>query len=533
MAVTSRYRGDSQIQIATSANQTRMHLRTVNDDSAPADRAFEVLAGQAITFYYRWINVFFGVAPNKVTIEVRDDNTSTVIRTYQTLGPEPAIGAAFTFWGTHDGTQTGTPQGGTVRLYLRAVKDNGSVTDNYNLDSDGAVTVSPAGSSTVIHSGCLRVNALVDDLTASAYAARSLHANGEPFVLTAAHTPKYGGAGSKTVRLDAIDAAGSQTVAGASAEFDTGAAYAQSVLVTGAFTGGLAAYGARLVPVSNAGFVPSSGPIPWTKFVANGPNVVQDGNGVRRDSFYNVDPSLKVDLHTQKGSALVKDPITAPDLYEHFAAVILGDTMHTWVHVTNARDEDVSTSGSAITVTVADPEGAAALTYTTDAGADGWTPRRGILPAAPAGIWNYSTSVTRNGITKVIAQSITYITPLTSNLEVLVLGPVFAKPGQTIRVWVRCEIDDLPAPPEDQPTLRLFDEVLNVVIASIPLLSAATGTAAINGPRYYADITLPTTPGRYVLWTRAQLNGNGIRRSQVLRVAADGFDPIGLFAGPA
>ena len=244
-----------------------------------------------------------------------------------------------------------------------------------------------------------------------------------------------------------------------------------------------------------------------------------------------------LDLHTQLSGTLSKDDFPDEDANEDSAFVILGDIAYTWAHVENIRNDgtEVQTTGSALTLTIKDPDGGTQDTFSLDTNADGWSDRINIQPTAPAGDWTHELDlVDQFGNTASASHTITYVTPLTSNLHTILQGPVLAKPGQVIRCYYRTEVDDIAEAPQSLPVYRVLDlDNETELVAETSMFNAVDDTQTLNGAHYYFDITMPTTPGRYAVWSRSQLNGNGIRHSQAFRVAGDSFDPTGLFAGPA
>jgi len=308
--VTSRYKGDCRCgftAVTPLGTNVDKRLRVVNDNSAMADRAgFELNGGASISFFYRKVNDTN--PPNKVTIQVRRDNDGTVIRTYQTLAAEPADGTAFTFFATADGTNATAARAGVYRLYLRTVKDDSALNAlDYDLDTDGTLTtaVGFVGTASFADSGCLRGNAL-GSLAVNAYNAGKAKfsyrdnagAANQVITLTATHTQKLGAPSGETARLDFLNAADAQFIAGTTG-IDAGTSHQQTVTVGNNFTLALASYGARWLPTGNAAFVPDSGAILWTKAIANGGGTVQDGNNVKRSSFYDIDPRFTIGVHAE------------------------------------------------------------------------------------------------------------------------------------------------------------------------------------------------------------------------------------------
>lgn len=241
-----------------------------------------------------------------------------------------------------------------------------------------------------------------------------------------------------------------------------------------------------------------------------------------------------LDVHPQLSDTLSPDSIFG-DETEAFAGVILGDVIYTWLRVIGVRQDgtNIDTSGSGVSLIVKNPSGGVEETYNVDTNPDGWSDRIDVNPAAPAGDWTFNGSVAFGGNSAADVETVTYISPLTSNLQIVALGPVVCKPAQSVRVWFRTEIDGAASEPQSVPVWRLYDSVLDTVVDSGTALNAVDDSATLNGARYYIDIVSPATAGRFLLWAEAQLNGNPIKTDTAFRVAGNGFDPTGLFAGPA
>lgn len=256
-------------------------------------------------------------------------------------------------------------------------------------------------------------------------------------------------------------------------------------------------------------------------------------------NIYKVSRLRLLDLHTQLTGTLNKDDFPSEDANEAYAGVILGNIIYTWAHVENIRNDgtEVDTSGASLVLQIKDPDGGVQTTYNFDTGADGWSDRINVQPNAPAGDWTYELTLTDQfNNTASASHTITYITPLTSNLGTLIQSPILMKPGQTVRVHYRTEVDDSGAEPQTLPQYKIFNvdagDLWGELVAQSNMKNAADDTETVSGSDYYFDFTAPFTEGRYVIWTTAQLNGNGIRNTAGFRVADDDFDPTGLFAGP-
>lgn len=260
---------------------------------------------------------------------------------------------------------------------------------------------------------------------------------------------------------------------------------------------------------------------------------------------YKVSSLYFADVHTQKGATLIPDPFPFDEDGEDHGFVILGDVVRGWGILANIRGELIdTTSGNRVTVTVRDPDSTLIQTLLMDTKPDatngsrsGYTPRFAVNPTAPAGNWSFTMDVAHNGNTVQDVETNVYITPLTSNLETLALGPGLIRPGSAFRLHFQSQTNDASSVPETLPIYRIYKvaangKTLEAISAEAGMLNAVNDTATINGGDYYVDLTAPTTAGRYGIYTRAQIQGNGVRRFQVFRVAKDKFDPAGLFAGP-
>lgn len=387
----AKYTGDCRTGIRDALSAERVDaLRTANATTAMQDRAYELDAGSSITFFYKWLSDAGFGPPNKVTIQVRRDNDNTVIRTYQTDGARPADGTSFTFFGTSDGTQTGSPRAGVVRLYLRHIKDNAAVsTANYDVDSDGTFTTLPAGATGIADQGCLRSNAIVSALSVSAYPAGATFAYPDTITLSATHTQRFGDTNVETARLDLTDSSDVQFIAGSSAEATT-TTFSQNFSVSDTFPASAANYGSRFLPIGNAGFVPTSGAILWTKFVASG--VTQDGNNVKRSIFYAVDPRVTCTHHFQ-----VDDDVFGVAKDDTSKQMLSTQSGFIWTIFKNARGE--GQDGLTITQTLdpqapgttVGPTSSSTSTQDSQAGVSGridWTASK------PGGSWDKTVDIT-------------------------------------------------------------------------------------------------------------------------------------------
>lgn len=599
-----------------------------NSDLTPHTQA----AGTQITVYFR-TGTSGATPPSQADTVILQARLSdgTVLKEFHNGAP-PADGTSYTLDFTDTGSAGGAERCGGVELYIRAIFDG--VAGDYDIDSQGTVTV---GSSSNHHAGLLRSQKKISDIAISAYPAGATFAYGpagdENLTLTVTHTQPFV-ADEGQMRIDALDVTAQQ--AAGTATNVNGTTTTQQFTADNTFDDAAKTYGAEAVPVGNAFITPDSGAVLWTTFVDDGADVEQNGDNVRRQSFYDVDPRIGMgaatlgetiynrgeattidvgltnargealtrsiqfaledsggnvqttlsdtgpnydidytigagdtavadqagdqwslrtdqadidtqpeqavyavssfyftDVHVQLDATLVTDDFPDDDAGEDDGGVILGDQFSCWVHVEGVRNDgtEIDTTGSAVTFERFDPDGGLFDQLTTDTGPaasngnrNGWTARITKDPEKPAGQWSYKATVSFNGNSGTDTEAITHITPVASNLETLVRAPVVVAPGSTFRVHWRGEIDDAAAAPEDQPVYKIFkvdgDDNWSEVVGQTEMRNKVDGTATINGAEYYADVTIPAAAGRYVLWTRGQLNGNGIRRRETFYAAA-------------
>lgn len=552
-------------------------------------------------------------------------------------GAPPANSTQFTL----DLTDTGNPGGveifGGIELYVRAIFDG--VSGDYDVDSRDNVIV---GNTNTHRQGLLRANPKVTAIVHGGYPAGANYAIGptadENITVTVTHTrPLVANEGQ--FRIDVTDGI-NQFLVGTAQNIGLVTSTQQQFLSGDDFLEQLKSYGIRVLPIGDIFLPPTSGTIAWAKMIAADVSLVQDGDNVRIDDLFSVDPSITVpvptigqtlynsfevalatfngiqnsraenltraldfelvdavaavqevvnttgpvynvshqiqpgetaiaddvgapwrarpiapylhaqtyqniynvsslylvDVHTQLDSLLVPDDFPTDDASEDHAGVILGNTLYTWVHVENIRNDgtEIDTTGNAITLILRDQDGSIQQTYDLDTSPDstngnrsGWTARLSISPGAPPGDWTYTAVVNYGGNTGEDVETITHITPLTSNLFILPSGPILQKPGQDHRITVKCEIDNAAGVPESLPIWRLFNSQLGLV-SSGNCKNIVDDTETIDGAIYYVEgITDTLAVGRYTIWVEAQLNGNPIKQIHEFRVAANSdFDLI-------
>lgn len=286
---------------------------------------WEIDAGASVTLRFRWTDVPGAIGltpndPNKVyLIAYYETGTGTVVRTFAN-GTAVANNSTYTFHGTNTGQSGGSPRCGTLRLYVRAVKDDstGGLND-YDTNSDAAgANANP---------GALRVNMLVSNLAVNAYPAGSTFAYGpagdEIITLTSTHTQRYADRNVETYRIDALENAVVQSN-GTIKEIGT-TSTAQTFTANNTFDDAAKSYGKKFTVTGNSILVPTE---KWTLPKANGVNVTQSGtDAVERQSFYNVDPRISI-----VGTVLSK------------ALHRLDDNTTIDFNVTNARGEQLTRS---------------------------------------------------------------------------------------------------------------------------------------------------------------------------------------------
>lgn len=284
-----KYLGNARV-VQSSAGSTRSFaLRSDQgvDGVGAGDMALHTLpAGGSINLYYRTDTS--GITPpapaNTVILRVYyETGTGTLVRELHNGSP-PSNGALFTFHATSDGTATGSPRAGTLRLYVQAIRTDIG-TYNINSDANG-------------DSGGIVAHIKASALAVSAYPAGSMFAFGaaadESLTLTATHTQPFAVRGHEHVRLNVLDAL-TQQVVGPEQDIGSGTATSRAFTVNADFDPGLKTYGAELVPTGVALWAPDSNPsMLWTQILADAPSVTQNGSGVYRTAFYDVNPDYSL-----------------------------------------------------------------------------------------------------------------------------------------------------------------------------------------------------------------------------------------------
>lgn len=336
MADLGNYKGHALIHLNVLLNDGQQSsIKTTSGNplfgSVADETQWELSAGDSITFFYyeRSAN---GNPPDNVIIRAYyETGTGTLIR--EIANSNVSSGSTFTFWATDDGTETGAPRAGTLRMYMRISGGSGAVGTNYDVDSDGnQFSLGGAYTAFDFARGVLRANSKVSDLDVSAYPAGNAFAYGaasdEAITLTATHTQPYEVRGHEHVRIDALDGM-DQQIEGDEKDIGSATSTTQQFAVNNPnFDDSAKSYGAELIPVGVAQLLPDSDPaMLWTTFVADGVDVQQNGTGVRRQSFYDVDPRITL----QNG-------VVGESVYNR------GETAEHQFELVNARGESLTRS---------------------------------------------------------------------------------------------------------------------------------------------------------------------------------------------
>lgn len=266
-------------------------------------------------------------------------------------------------------------------------------------------------------------------------------------------------------------------------------------------------------------------------------NAAKSGNTTdNSNSEWSAGSLRLLDLHPQITGVLNKDDFALEDANEDYAGVILGNVIYTWAHVENIRNDgtEIQTSGNALHLEIRDPDGGISITYDFDTTVDGWSDRININPNAPAGDWTYTlTLVDQFNNTATAEHTVTYITPLTSNLSVISMTPVLLLSTQDFEFRVRTEIDNAVSPPEQQPTWRLFDEALTETASGV-LRTIVNDTATLDGSIYRVRLSdFPAlTAGRYTLQFEAQIQGNPMKEKETFYLVEEKIDGQGFMGYP-
>lgn len=257
-------------------------------------------SGACVTFYY--FDTTSGAvppaAPNKVTIEVRLDNTGTLGKGYLNSQAEPTNGQNFSFCATNDGNVTGTNRSGTYRIFATLVKDNGvGGVGNYNINTDGTASV---GSLVSFDRGALRARAFVETLTRGCVGCPSLTSfaygpsGDETFFVRSKITTPNVDAGVETGRNSVVDSATKSIgESGATVDIDT-VSLDQTFVIDQTFPSTSSPYVSAFTLVGNSVLTG----VRWTILASSGHTsgvVIIDSDSAFRNDTFSIDPGIRLD----------------------------------------------------------------------------------------------------------------------------------------------------------------------------------------------------------------------------------------------
>jgi hypothetical protein len=312
------------------------------------ETTWQVDAGQCWTLYY--FDTTNGLtpplAPNKIAIDVRFDNTNTVIRNLANNIAEPANGSTFSFCATDTGLSGGSPRAGTYRVLLIVIKDNGAAGTNYNIRSDGTASV---GTLTTFDKGALRAKMIVASIARNAYPAGAMFAYGpsgdESITITSTFTQPNGDANVETMRNAVVDEATLLTgEAGATVDVDATTTLVQSFVVDSTFQFANNPF-AGYLDIRGASVLTN---IRWTIFASSGhgtdiavisDTITTNTNDITIDSRIIMDSDGTGSYATADGIDITKLNSNSGALTEVFNR---GETYYTEFYLFNARGELLS-----------------------------------------------------------------------------------------------------------------------------------------------------------------------------------------------
>ncbi len=215
------------------------------------NQAWELDAGGCTTLYYHTVTNGASppLAPNKLTLEVFVDDTTTLVKSYLNLGTPPSTGTSYTFCATSNGDSGSAARAGSVYLDLIAVKDNGLGPQNYNVRTNGAGSQDAS-----FDTGFLRALTLLASVTNDANPSGAAYgaAGDETVTITATFTPPFGEANHETRRTFLADSATLLVgAAGATVEVDSGS-LAQGYVIDQTFPSASGPYVGGLTILGNA-----------------------------------------------------------------------------------------------------------------------------------------------------------------------------------------------------------------------------------------------------------------------------------------
>ncbi len=262
--------------------------RTNGGQSASDQPIWQLEAGEPIELRF-WTGTAGLLPPPEPGIVFLDvyyeTGNATLVRRVWNSGL-PSNGARFTFWATDDGTETGEPRCGTLRLSIHA--QFGTL---YLVRSDGTGSGLDAWSQ-----GLLRANAKVSAITHDGYPNGDRYALGvvddESVTLRAAITPPFDVRGHELLAWrilhDQVD------IHTDPSHFpDSAGQLSVSLPTDSVFLDALETYGAGLAVDGNSELEPSSGAVAWTSISADNANLVDDADGVSDPALFDVDPRVQ------------------------------------------------------------------------------------------------------------------------------------------------------------------------------------------------------------------------------------------------
>lgn len=313
------------------------------------EATWEMNAGACITFY--WFDTTNGAVPpavpNVVNIQVRFDDSGTVVLNVLGAGAEPANGASYSFCATSTGVVGASPRAGTYRIYTSVIKNNGAGgVGNYNVDSDGVATV---GAITSYDRGALRAKVVVASITRNAYPADSLFSYGtagdESITVTGTFTQPNGDRNVECFATAVLDSAtGTVGAVGATVDVDASTTLAQSFVVDSTF------------PLASGPYIQGLGlgcnalltGMLWSVYASSGhgANIVIGTSTFAYDSTtFNIDPGVKFDSDGA-GTYAAADDLAVIKVGSSSGAVVSvfnkGETFYSEWYVFNSRGEKLT-----------------------------------------------------------------------------------------------------------------------------------------------------------------------------------------------
>ncbi len=246
-----------------------------------------------------------------------------------------------------------------------------------------------------------------------------------------------------------------------------------------------------------------------TLLITNTGQSHRSGNNNYVSSYY------WVDYHPQQINVLDKDDFPSQDATEDLQYVISADVMYIWCHAKGVRlDLEVDTGTNAVTITETETDDITVIdTFTTQTGSDGWsTAFDTVNPTAPARTIHGHCTVTHNGNTGTIKQSIGWVSAFTADKICRLWRPDVLVPNVEIRVFVHVEKNQGPIAPDEVPTFYVDTvnennepETWDNIVTS-DMYNVVDDTQTVNGALYYYDWT-PTQVLAYNILITCNIQG--------------------------